>query len=277
LSIYEIRALDDEALALFENPANIRRLGASLAGLHWEADFAFLFFAGEAGPEIGDFLNENPNLDLRQIHRLTYGQWQDGAGAAPFQVAGLWICGPGREVRGPGLLIDPGLAFGFGGHPTTRGCLEFLARACRGPGGPPRTALDLGSGTGVLSLAAACWGVAEVLGVDYSHLAVQAAQKNLKLNRLEKRVSFRRAPAQDYARHPGEILLANLHLALQEELFRLGAFQGRGWLIVSGLLPGEGDRLLERLEDSGFRLIDRERGDRWITMFLGRKPDSQRI
>lgn len=276
LTIYEIRAASPEALNLFDRPGHIGRLGPTLAGLHWESDFAFIFFRGEPEPGADGFLRGHPELDLRHIHRLTYGQWQDGAGAEPFTVAGLTVIPAAGERNPPDgpdpgseLFIDPGLAFGFGGHPTTRSCLEFLARACegRGLGGPPRTALDLGAGTGVLSLAAALWGVPRVLGVDYSHLAVEAARRNLRLNRLEDRVEFHRGPAQDFAGRPGELLLANLHLSLQQELFRLKAFHGRRLVVASGLLPAEGDLLLDDLRSIGFQLADQIRTDRWITMF----------
>ncbi|MDR2726226.1 MAG: hypothetical protein LBC90_09275, partial [Candidatus Adiutrix sp.] len=66
---------------------------------------------------------------------------------------------------------------------------------------------------------------------------------------------------------PGELLLANLHLSLQEELLDLGAFNGRNRVIVSGLLPGEGERLWERLVLLGFKLADQIRTDRWITLY----------
>lgn len=296
LKIYELRALNAEALEIFNDRTNLSRLGPALAGIHWETDFAFIFFKGQPGPGISEFLYDHPELDLKHIHELTYGQWQDGAGAAPFEVQGLTITGPecletikpqpGRndEASQPGqgiapvgmpnadasrLIIDPGLAFGFGGHPTTHSCLEFLARVCRAKSALPGTALDLGSGTGVLSLAAARWGILKVTGVDYSHLATDAALNNLRLNRLEGQVEFVHGPAQNYARHPAELLMANLHLSLQEDLLKEGAFQERRAVIISGLLPSEGDSLLEKLTSLGLRLVDQMRTERWITMLLG--------
>ena len=266
LTIFELRARDEAARNIFEDPANLGRLGPALAGLHWEADFAFVFFQGEPGPDPARFLAARPNLTLNHIHHLTYGQWQDGAGAAPFTVAGLTIIGPDEVGPEPRLIIDPGLAFGFGGHPTTRACLDCLALAVQTP--PcPQSALDLGAGTGILSLAAALLGVPRVTGVDYSHLAVAAALNNLSLNGLEDRVEFHRAPAQLFYDQPGELLLANLHLSLQEELLDLGAFNGRSRIIVSGLLPGEGERLWERLALLGFKLADQIRTDRWVTLY----------
>ena len=266
LTIFELRARDGTAREIFEDPANLDHLGPALAGLHWEADFAFVFFQGEPGPAPAEFLAARPGLDLNHIHYLTYGQWQDGAGAAPFTVAGLTITGPDEAGPEPCLIIDPGLAFGFGGHPTTKACLECLARAVQTPPRPQST-LDLGAGTGILALAAARLGVPRVTGVDYSHLAVAAALNNRRLNGLEDRVEFHRAPAQLFHGQPGELLLANLHLSLQEELMDLGAFLNRRRVIVSGLLPSEGERLWERLAHLGFKLADQIRTDRWVTLY----------
>ena len=266
LTIFELRARDEAARGIFEDPASLDLLGPALAGLHWEADFAFVFFQGEPGPAPDAFLAARPNLALSHIHRLTYGQWQDGAGAAPFSAAGLTITGPDGTGPEPRLVIDPGLAFGFGGHPTTKASLDCLARAVQ-TRPSPRSALDLGTGTGILALAAARLGVPRVTGVDYSHLAVAAALNNRRLNGLEDRVEFHRAPAQLFHRQPGELLLANLHLSLQEELLDLGAYEDRRRVIVSGLLPSEGERLWGRLESLGFKLADQIRADRWVTLY----------
>ena len=272
LIIYEIRTTNPESLNIFDQPTSLVNLGPHLAGLHWEADFAFIFFTADPGETPLNFIKSQPLLELRHIHHLSYAQWQDGAGAEPFTVAGLTIQRTDAHTEGEcptnTLLIDPGLAFGFGGHPTTHTCLNFLARVCQ-ENKTPISALDLGAGTGVLSLAAARWGVLKVTGVDYSHLAVKAAQTNLLLNKLSSQVTFHHAPAQKFATHPGDILLANLHLSLQEELLDLGAFAHRHRVIISGLLPTEGDLLKERLLNLGLHLIDQIRTDRWITMLLG--------
>ena len=276
LIIYEIRATDPEYLKFLDHPTQYSELGPHLAGLHWEADFAFIFFTEDPGDTPKNFIQAQPFLELRHIHHLSYAQWQDGAGAEPFTVASLTFrrpegCAEGACARADTLFIEPGLAFGFGGHPTTHACLGLLARVCQEKKTPALTsALDLGAGTGVLSLAAARWGIAKVTGVDYSHLAVAAAQTNLTLNKLSHQVTFTRAPAQEFATHPGDILLANLHLSLQEELLDLGAFAHRHRIIISGLLPTEGDLLREKLMGTGLRLIDQIRTDRWITMLLGR-------
>ena len=274
LYIYEIRALDKSTLNIFDQSEPRSFLGDNFAGLHWETDFAFLFFQGPAGEKLEKFLEAQPGLSLREVHELKYAQWQDGADAPDIVIGDLTVSAPEKGQAGPRrLLIDPGLAFGFGGHPTTYYCLSFLRQICRHFCRPEKgqlihRALDLGTGTGVLALAAARLGVKNVLGVDYSHLAIDAARHNVALNDLADQVQMLRGPAQAYAQEPGEILMANLHLSLQEELLDLGAFKNRHWVIISGLLPSEGDKLMGRMKQFSLKLTDQVRTDRWISALL---------
>ncbi|MDR1546832.1 MAG: 50S ribosomal protein L11 methyltransferase [Deltaproteobacteria bacterium] len=298
LTIFELRALRPEALDVLDRqpPEGLfGPLAASLAGLHVEADFAFLFFVQEV--DLSPFLAAQPLLELRTVHRLRYDQWQDGLEGRPLKVGPLTVRPCLRAVEVPAgqdelggrpperrpqraarrdepldeLLIDPGLAFGYGGHPTTKTCLEFLLRLYRpGPlptGPPPATALDLGCGTGILALAAVRLGAAEALGVDHSHLAADAARRNVRLNRLEGRVKIERGWAQTWSAHPAELLTANLPLFVLRDLAALEAFKGRRCLIVSGLLQEEGAAFLDLLAPA-FRVVDAVRSDRWASYLL---------
>ncbi|MDR1396080.1 MAG: 50S ribosomal protein L11 methyltransferase [Deltaproteobacteria bacterium] len=277
LTIFELRASDPAGLDFLAGPPEPEeRFGPSLAGLHLEGDFAFLFFTEDYC--LDPFLEDCPFIEVRQIHRLRYDQWQDGAWmeamtSGPLTVCPVWAAaGPGPKASGlEPIIIDPGLAFGFGGHPTTKACLGFLVRLLRpGTAAVPviRTALDLGTGTGILALAAARLGAGEILGVDHSHLAVRSARKNVLLNRLEGRVRIERGLAQAYAGRPGQLVMANLPLFVLQELLESGAFDGREHLIYSGLLPSEGEIFLEELTrrlGGKFILRDCFRGDRWIS------------
>ncbi|MDR2368559.1 MAG: 50S ribosomal protein L11 methyltransferase [Deltaproteobacteria bacterium] len=283
LTIYEIRTGHPDNLARFEGDPPETFLGQDLAknllGLHLESDFLFLFF--DKSVDLAPFLSRFPELELRQTHELRYDQWQDGAGSPPFSVGPLTI----RPVFGSGagpehgpiglpepLLVDPGLAFGFGGHPTTRACLEFLVRLYR-PGTTvspsPGSALDLGCGTGILALAAVRLGAGRALGLDHSHLAVDAANKNARLNRLGHAVTFGRALAQDYAQYPANLVMANIPLFVLRDLVDLGAFVARDYAIVSGLLPEEGEVFLGLLSQSvGHKVLDARRSDRWVSYLI---------
>jgi ribosomal protein L11 methyltransferase len=106
--------------------------------------------------------------------------WEDGWRAfhRPARVGGLWI-GPPWEQPEPGeraVVIDPGRAFGTGAHPTTRLCVELLARAGRG------SLLDVGCGSGVLSIAAARLGFGPIRAVDNDPVAVETTIANAAVN-----------------------------------------------------------------------------------------------
>jgi ribosomal protein L11 methyltransferase len=284
LTIYELRSPDPQGLAfLAGSPEPEELFGPDLAGLHIEEDFAFLFFLNDH--DLSPFLVSHPTLELRQIHHLRYDQWQDGANGEPLRVGPLLLLPGAGEVGSelepgqssadcPPIYIDPGLAFGFGGHPTTRACLGFLTRLLR-PGtlAAPTlaTALDLGCGTGVLTLAAARLGVHSVLGVDHSHLAVRCATQNVARNGLQARARIRRGLAQDYAQAPGELVMANLPLFVLKDLLRLRAFENRRYLIYSGLLAEEGEIFQAALVESSkrrFQVLDICRDDRWVSGLL---------
>ncbi|MDR2338566.1 MAG: 50S ribosomal protein L11 methyltransferase [Deltaproteobacteria bacterium] len=287
LTIYEIRCADKESRALFDK-ADLRAImGPKLLGYHFEADFAFVFCEGDA--DIGGLLSSIPGLTLSQVHRLRYDEWQDGANAPPLVIGPLAIYPPswaGPKAPPPKvspnpvhghlspfapLVIDPGLAFGYGGHATTKACLSFLLRVYSPQGkGAPKVCLDLGTGTGVLALASARMGAERVLGVDYSHLAIEIARENLAMNQLGDKVSFVYGEAADFASYEAGLVLSNIPLAVHLDLLGKGAYADRRYLILSGLLPSEADTLTKRLLGSyPYKLIDNQRDDRWSSWLLG--------
>ena len=137
------------------------------------------------------------------------------------------------------IQIDPGMAFGTGAHPTTKMCLEALERICfnENAGKLPDPVLDVGTGSGVLSIAAALLGATRITAVDIDPEAVRVTQENLELNEVADVVE---ASATSLDQLPGgfAVVVANI---LAEELVRLsGQLTERiapgGWLILSGIL-----------------------------------------
>jgi ribosomal protein L11 methyltransferase len=123
----------------------------------------------------------------------------------PVRAGGLWIVPPWEAKSAPGesITIDPGRAFGTGAHPTTRLCLELISEL------PPGPLLDVGCGSGVLSIAAAKLGFAPVIGVDRDPNAIEAAGRNAAANGLE--LDFRRVDATVGPLPPSDLAIANIN------------------------------------------------------------------
>ena len=183
---------------------------------------------------------------------------------------------PGRRRRGgPTLTLDAGLAFGSGEHGSTRGCLRALERVAARR---PRRIVDIGTGSGILSLAAARLLRRPVLGVDLEPWSVRGGSAdNAARNRLGPRVRFVRgdgwfAPAVRAAA-PYDLVFANiLARPLCAMARRLGPrLRPRGTVILSGLLDSQERMVLAAHRAQGLWLDLRVREGRWTTLVVRRR------
>jgi ribosomal protein L11 methyltransferase len=166
----------------------------------------------------------------------------------PVRVGRLWI-GPPWETPDPGALavvIDPGRAFGTGGHPTTQLCLELLEDEDRA------SLLDVGCGSGVLSIAAAKLGFDPVLAFDFDPQAVEATERNALDNGV--RVDVRLADLRDGALPETALAVANI---AAEAVVALAPSLTASRVITSGYLVSddpelEGYRRERRVQDGGW-------------------------
>ena len=167
----------------------------------------------------------------------------------PVQIDRLWV-GPPWEAPADGLVpvvVDPGLAFGTGAHPTTQLCLRFLLEH------EPISLLDLGCGSGVLSIAAAKLGYAPVTAFDLDDAAVAATRANAEVNSVELKVE-RRDVLSDPLPSAG-LALANI---ASEPLTKVAPRIESAELVASGYLVSE------ELELEGWRLVERKELQGWV-------------
>lgn len=168
------------------------------------------------------------------------------------------------------VALDPGMAFGTGLHPTTRGCLQLL-------GGlepmPPRL-LDVGSGSGVLALAALQLGADSAVALDTDPLAVESTLANAAANGLRERIVVRHGslPAAPSERFP--LVTANLVAAVLVELApRLaGHLAPGGTLIAGGIIEGRGDEVEGALGAAGLHVVERLADGEWLSLRLDAPP-----
>ena len=169
------------------------------------------------------------------------------------------------------IRLDPGMAFGTGLHPTTRGCLELLQRMKP----MPATVLDVGSGSGILGIAAIRLGAQHVVALDTDPVAVDATAANAAANGVGDRLETRegtvgRPPVNPAERFP--LVLANLVAALLVELAEglTAHVEEGGTLIASGIIAPRGDEVVTALQAAGSVVVERLEDGEWLSLRMRR-------
>jgi len=173
------------------------------------------------------------------------------------------------------LRIDPGMAFGTGGHETTRLCLELLEKIIDGGcQGESPSLLDLGTGSGILAMAASRLGCGRILALDIDPEAVEVARENLTLNDLGDAVECGTVPLESLDEN-FDIILANI---LAEELVRLAPslaarLNPGGALILSGILAEKEELVRRGFAPQPLEYRETNRAGEWVAMlYRSRSP-----
>jgi len=164
------------------------------------------------------------------------------------------------------LIIDPGMAFGTGHHETTRSCLVLMEKY-DGKTEKGRF-LDLGTGTGLLAIAASKLGYKQVVAVDTDPLSIEAARKNLELNH-DINVELREG---SIAEAPGTFdciaanIISSVLILLAHEISSRLNPSGIG--ILSGILADQADEVIRAYEQTGLKFIESFPDDKWVSLVL---------
>jgi ribosomal protein L11 methyltransferase len=219
-------------------------------------------------------------FDLRPMSELSVTTTDDAAwatawreGYKPIQMGRLTIVPSWLEApKGSDLVIrlDPGMAFGTGLHPTTRACLELLQTVEP----MPTAVLDVGTGSGILALAALRLGASRAVGYDTDQLAVEASTANARANDLSDGFGAQHGTLPELAVELFPLVVANLVAAVLVELApRLAAHTAPGGtLIASGIIESRSDEVEAALTAAGYDVVDWITEGDWVTVRFVRRP-----
>lgn len=168
------------------------------------------------------------------------------------------------------IRLDPGLAFGTGGHTTTQLVLLAMERALV----KPMSVLDIGTGSGILAIAASKLGASHVLGTDISDEAVTAAKENIALNDVNN-INVRKANLLKDIDDKYDLIVANILADILLELIPdLDSHLNKeGKVIFSGIDYLQLSKVEKALAENNFEIKMKMQEGRWIGLLVARKPD----
>jgi ribosomal protein L11 methyltransferase len=196
----------------------------------------------------------------------------------PVQVTSRFVVKPPwskiRLKRGQiPIDITPGMAFGTGTHATTILCIQALEERLQKRG---LSVLDVGTGSGILSIIAAKLGTREVWGVDIDGVAVENARENVEKNHVSDIVKIRKGSIGNLQKK-FDVVVANIDLKSLRRMRKplLNHLENQGFLILSGILEGEKDRLGQHFIETGLLQWeeDSQEGE-WVCLTFKKKKES---
>jgi len=186
-------------------------------------------------------------------------------------VVPVWLK-PELDSNDVPVYMDPGMAFGTGTHPTTQLCLALIEDHIK----PNDNVLDVGCGSGILSIAAAKLSASSVLAIDIDSAAVHATNENANANGVAAKITAQlgslsniQLPTSNFNLTIANIL-ARVIIKLLDEEGLANTIQRNGILILSGILEEQADNVIAALDKHGLKVIDKRQSGEWIGIAAGR-------
>lgn len=167
------------------------------------------------------------------------------------------------------IKIDPGMAFGVGSHETTELSIQLLEKYIS-----TQTVkmLDIGTGTGILSIVAAHLGVDNILGIDIDRAAVKAARENIVINNVSDNVTVIQGDLTEGISGRFPLIIANLLPDIIERLLKtvVSLMEREGLLILSGIIDTKKDKIINLARGEGLSVIEQCSLGEWVSLVLGK-------
>ena len=248
-------------------PRNLPAEG--LEGIWPEPPFYYLFYRKESAEPIVEWLKSRPDWRLTSRYDLPYDKWQDiclpqiNLGSFNVGLSADPADKPGRIA----ILIDPGVVFGSGLHPTTQGCLLAISEIFGSD--EIHMALDFGAGTGVLAIACALAGAKFVLAIDRNPLALKTAWKNALANGVADRMALVEADRLGCLSVRPDFFVMNLEWPIIEKTLAAGEWRNARRVVLAGFLESRLESV-EQFARPEFRVDSVIERQGWPTVTLSR-------
>jgi ribosomal protein L11 methyltransferase len=265
LRVYGYLAIDEGQDGKGENAQNIRLRQLQEA----------LWHLGQISPL--------PEPTYRPIHDEDWmASWKEHYHPIPvgrrLLVLPAWL--EPTDTRRVAVRIDPSMAFGTGTHPTTQLCLEmvekYVAQGDLAAGRPGTPVIDVGCGSGILSIAALLLGSSHALAVDVDSQAVRSTRENAAANRVDGVLETGLGSVAEirqgrFSRQQAPLVLANILAPVIIRLFGDGLadlVEAGGVLVLSGILAEQADKVLQAARDHGLSLAEQAQSGDWVVLVV---------
>ncbi len=231
-------------------------------GIWHEDDNGILFFHTNKDAFMADFCKNHQCTMIYQAE-VGYEEWDAGQAITPFTVGTLTVAPVWDEGKAD-IYLDPSVVFGSGFHPTTRTCLQMVNKYTTTPELQINTMLDLGTGTGLLAIGAAKQGTA-VQAYDNNPLACEVARQNCIRNDVDTQVTVSEIDLRNETINTEgvDLVVANIHPELLQELFSSPSFWQGNLYIFSGFMKSMEPELLAHLDTRSIKFLERTRNGKW--------------
>ncbi len=253
-------------------------------GVLIKAYFPMNSFLNETFDEIKEAINSLPsyqfdlgknNIQIAEVHEEEWATaWKQYY--KPVKVSNSITIIPTWEEYTPSpeetiIELDPGMAFGTGTHPTTVLCIQSLERVMQGG----ERVIDVGTGSGVLSIAAAKLGASQVLGLDLDDVAVKSATLNVKLNQEETVVSIKQNHLLEQIEGSYDLIVANILAEVIVQCIQEAAtlLKKNGIFITSGIIKRKKQEVKEAMVAGGFQIEEILEMDDWVAIIAKNKTE----
>lgn len=182
-----------------------------------------------------------------------------------FVIVPEWEMDQYEPSEGDRLIkIEPGMAFGTGDHPTTSMCLEFIESIVK----PEHRVIDVGTGSGILSIGAHLMGATNITATDIDELSLKVSRENFELNNCTDKIQVRAANLLKDETTTYDVIIANILAHIVDEMiddaFRLLNLNGH--FIASGIVKEKRDYIENRMKDVGFTIERVLEEDGWVSI-----------